>query len=139
MRIGELDGSTIERATAIWSEAGVTRPWNDPRADFVRALHGETSAVLGAFANGDLVGTLIVGYDGHRGWVHYVAVSSGHRGKGIGRALMGAGGSSLRDRGAPKVPLTVRYTNEQAVGFYARIGDEDAQTTVPGRRLGESS
>lgn len=138
MRISELDESALERAIAIWDEAGLTRRWNDPRDDFLRALQGDTSAVLGAFEHADLVGTVMVGYDGHRGWVYYLAVSSAHREKGIGRALMNAGEDWLRDRGAPKVQLMVRHTNEQVVGFYARLGYEDAQTTVLGRWLGES-
>jgi hypothetical protein len=75
MRIEELDETFVEHAAVLWESVGLTRSWNDPRQDFLRALRGETSGVLGALDGDALVGTAMVGADGHRGWVYYVAAS----------------------------------------------------------------
>ena len=139
MKIEELDHSALVNATAIWSEADLTRPWNDPDEDFRRALKGENSAVLGAFVNGELAGTVMVGDNGHRGWMYYLAVARGHRGEGIGRALVKAGENWLRSCGAVKVQLMVRNTIEQGSVFYRRLGYEDAQTSVLARWLDEEA
>ena len=75
MQISDLPADHTDDAVALWRETGLTRPWNDPYADLARALAGPTSTVLGAQdADGCLVGTVMVGHDGHRGWVYYLAV-----------------------------------------------------------------
>ena len=83
-------------------------PWNPADADFDRALDGSTSTVLGAFEGDALVATAMVGHDGHRGWVYYVAVDPGARGRDLGRQIMGAAEEWLRQRGAVKAQLMVR-------------------------------
>jgi GNAT superfamily N-acetyltransferase len=88
-------------ATELWRDCSLTRPWNDPDVDLERAVRGASSTVLAAVAEGGLVGTVMVGHDGHRGWVYYLAVRSEHRGQGIGRDLMSAAESWLRERGLP--------------------------------------
>ena len=79
MDVRELTAADRPSATALWSEVGLTRPWNDPGADFDRAVAGPTSCVLGAFDDG-LAATSMVGHDGHRGWVYYLAVDPARRG-----------------------------------------------------------
>lgn len=125
-----------ERAVvALWESAGLTRPWNDPSADLRSALETPTSTVLGARTpEGDLVGTVMVGYDGHRGWVYYLAVDETHRGAGLGRALMVAAEAWLVAEGAPKIQLMVRDTNTAVLGFYAALGYTDQSCVVLGRR-----
>ena len=102
-----------ERDTVItlWTEAGLTRPWNDAPLDFDRALAGPSSTILVGEADGSLVATAMVGHDGHRGWVYYVAVREDARGRGHGAAIMRAAEEWLRDRGVPKVQLMVRDDN----------------------------
>jgi ribosomal protein S18 acetylase RimI-like enzyme len=90
MDIGPLPRSGRDAAIARWHEAGLVVPWNDPRADLERALSGPSSAVLAGTVKGSLVATAMVGLDGHRGWVYYLAVAPGARGQGCGRAMMAA-------------------------------------------------
>jgi len=125
-----------ERAVvALWEATGLTRPWNDPAADLRAALETPTSTVLGARRpDGSLVGTVMVGYDGHRGWVYYLAVDEAQRGTGLGRALMVAAEAWLVSQGAPKVQLMVRTTNTAVLGFYAALGYTDQSCVVLGRR-----
>ena len=121
---------------ALWREAGLTRPWNDPVADFDLALAGPASAVLAARAGGRLAGSVMVGFDGHRGWVYYLAVSLSRRGEGLGRALMQASECWLEQRGCPKIQLMVRADNADARGFYAALGYDLQDVVTIGRRLG---
>ena len=140
MDIVELDQHAAESAIALWQECGLTRPWNDPYADFSRAVAGDSSAVLGTYGdNGALVGTAMVGVDGHRGWVYYVASAPDKRGLGIGGALMTAAEAWVESRGMPKVHVMVRRSNTAVVGFYDSLGYEEQDTLVLGRRFDGSS
>ncbi len=121
---------------SLWHAAGLTRPWNDPHADLLRALAGATSTVLGAVDDdGHLLGTAMVGHDGHRGWVYYLAVQPNLRRSGLGSQLMHASEQWLRGRGVPKVNLMVRTTNVAVVAFYESLGYEDGQVVVLGKFL----
>ena len=91
--------------------------------------------MLGAVADDRLVGTVMVGHDGHRGWVYYLAVAAAERGSGLGRALMQAAEVWLVARGAVKVQLMVRETNASVTGFYDRLGYTDADVRVLAKRL----
>lgn len=120
---------------ALWQRCDLTRPWNDPHADFARALTAATSTVLLARDDGDVIGSVMVGHDGHRGWIYYLAVTPDLQGQGIGRALFAAAEDWLRDAGAPKVQLMVRSDNAAALGFYAAIGLARQDVVVLGRFL----
>ncbi len=124
-----------EAVIALWTACGLTRPWNDPVADLNLAKSGATSAVLVAADDAGIGGTIMVGFDGHRGWVYYLAVDPGRRRTGLGRSLMAAAQDWLMVRGAPKLQLMVRSDNEAAVGFYQRLGLERQEVIVLGRRL----
>lgn len=135
MQFRDLTSVDVEAAVSIWQEAGLTRPWNPPELDLRRALEGPTSTVLGGFDGERLVGTAMVGHDGHRGWVYYLAVAEDQRGCGLGRQLMLAAERWLRERGAVKVQLMVRSTNEAVLGFYDHLGYEDAEVQVRSKWL----
>ncbi|WP_295631700.1 GNAT family acetyltransferase [Novosphingobium sp.] len=120
---------------ALWRAAGLTRPWNDPAADFRMALAGPCSTVLLACEGADLAGSVMVGFDGHRGWVYYLACHPERRGRGIGRALMAAAEDWLKVRGCPKIQLMVRGDNLAAKGFYAAIGYEVQDVVTIGKRF----
>lgn len=135
MQIKDVSPADLEAVTALWEEAGLTRPWNPPAADLRRALDGATSTVLGAFLDGRLVGTVMVGHDGHRGWVYYLAVATAERGTGLGRLLMQAAEAWLIERGTVKLQLMVRETNTAVTGFYDRLGFTDADVRVLAKRL----
>lgn len=117
-------------AAALWESVGLTRPWNDPLTDFARALRGAASTVLGLRHDGELVGTVMVGDDGHRGWVYYLAVSPAHQGRGLGARLMTSAEGWLKERGVVKVQLMVRETNQEVMAFYDHLGYEVSEVSV---------
>ena len=135
MEIRPASHADRDRVIALWTSAGLTRPWNDPAQDFERASSGPSSVILAGDAGDELVATAMIGHDGHRGWVYYVAVREDVRGRGYGTAIMRAAEDWLRDRGIPKVQLMVRDDNAAAAGFYEALGYEPAAVRVLGRRL----
>ena len=135
MDVRELAAEHCEMACQLWREVGLTRAWNSPEEDFDRALAGPTSAVLGVVHDNVVVATAMVGHDGHRGWVYYVAVSASMQRQGIGTRLMSAAEEWVRRAGVRKLQLMVRHENEAARGFYRRLGYEDASVTTFGRWL----
>jgi ribosomal protein S18 acetylase RimI-like enzyme len=130
MTIRELKASDVERVTALWREVDLVRPWNDPDGDFHGAIAGATSAVLGAELEGLLVGTVMVGFDGHRGWLYYVAVAPSAQRSGVGTALNHRAEEWLTERGAHKVQLMVRRGNDEPRLFYGALGYEPSDVTV---------
>ena len=130
-----LCGDDVTPAVALWEEADLTRPWNDAVADFRRALASSSSTVLGLREDGRLVCTAMVGWDGHRGWVYYLAVAKSHRGRGLGRELMTAAEKWLKAVGAPKIQFMVRAENDAVVAFYDHLGYVPQYCVVLGRRL----
>ena len=131
----------IAAVVALWEACGLTRPWNPPERDLADALASPASTVLVARATrddasvaGGLVGTVLAGYDGHRGWLYYLAVAPGLRGAGIARALIAAAEAWLAERGARKVQLMVRRGNP-AASLYPHLGYEPQDTEVYGRWL----
>ena len=135
MKIRDLTSANIDAAAALWHQAGLTRPWNSPERDAKRALDGDTSTVLGAFAEERLMGTVMVGHDGHRGWVYYLAVDESQRGTGLGKRMMAAAEDWLRATGVVKVQLMVRSGNDAVLGFYEHLGYEDANVQVRSKWL----
>jgi ribosomal protein S18 acetylase RimI-like enzyme len=138
MRISDLPAAHRDDAVALWHATGLTRPWNDPYADLTRALAGPTSTVLGAQdADGCLLGTAMVGHDGHRGWVYYLAVQPELQRSGLGRRLMHASERWLWERSVPKINLMVRTTNAAVLAFYESLGYADGEVVVLGKFLGD--
>ncbi|MCA0251660.1 MAG: GNAT family acetyltransferase [Actinobacteria bacterium] len=135
MDVVELGPSDTAAAVALWQETGLTRPWNDAAADFARAVGGPSSAVLGVREADVPVGTAMVGHDGHRGWVYYLAVSPAARGTGLGRLLMDACERWLSERGVPKIQFMVRTDNTGVLAFYDHLGYAHQDVVVLGRRL----
>jgi ribosomal protein S18 acetylase RimI-like enzyme len=136
VEIGALSVAEIEAAVALWEEAGLLRPWNDPLADIRLALAGPSSTVLAARAGGRLAATVMVGWDGHRGWIYYLAVAREFRRRGIGASMMKAAEAWLVARGAPKLNLMVRAENAAIVGFYESLGYRRGDVIVLQRALG---
>lgn len=129
----EIADDDVAAVAELWHECGLTRPWNDPLVDIADARRSPTSTVLVARQGTAVVASVMAGYDGHRGWLYYVAVSPALQRSGLGRAAVAAGEEWLRAAGARKVQLMVRNTNGAALGFYERLGYEDQSTTVLGR------
>lgn len=124
-----------DAVVALWETCGLTRPWNDARADFDRAVSGASSDLILLQQVGHLAATVMVGDDGHRGWVYYLAVASEFRKQGLGRKMMTAAEAWLRERNAPKIQLMVRDDNEPAIGFYKALGYDVQPVVTIGKRL----
>lgn len=124
-----------EAVVRLWEESGLTRPWNDPHKDIARKLSTRPEWFMVAVIGVQIVGTVMAGYDGHRGWVNYLAVAGTHRRMGIGRRLMGEAENLLRAVDCPKINLQVRSTNRDAVGFYEALGYSVDDVISLGRRL----
>ena len=135
MDVRELTAEHRRMACELWRDAGLTRSWNSPDEDFDRALAGPTSTVLGVVTDGVVVATAMVGHDGHRGWVYYLAVSGPFQRQGIGSMLMSSAEEWVRRAGIPKIQLMVRDENAAAQSFYERLGFEDVHVTTMGRWL----
>jgi len=112
----------------------LTRPWNDPHKDIARKLAVQPELFLVGVIDG-AVGSVMAGYEGHRGWMNYLAVAPRHRGRGFGRALVEHVERLLRERGCPKVGLLVRNSNKEAAEFYRRLGYAQDQSISLGKRL----
>jgi ribosomal protein S18 acetylase RimI-like enzyme len=135
VEIGALCETEIEAAVALWSEAGLLRPWNDPRADIRLALAGPSSAIIAARAQARLAATVMVGWDGHRGWIYYLAVARDLQRQGIGARMVKAAEDWLAERAAPKLNLLVRAENDAVVSFYESLGYRRSDTIVLQRVL----
>jgi ribosomal protein S18 acetylase RimI-like enzyme len=115
-------GSDDEGAVvALWQACGLTVPYNNPVADFRFARAKPASDILVAVDEA-IVGTVMVGHDGHRGWLYYLAVDPARQRRGVGRALVAAAEDWLATRGVPKVHLMVRESNAAVAAFYRRLG-----------------
>jgi len=120
---------------ALWQRCELTRPWNDPRKDILRKLSVQPELFLVGELGGTLVATVMAGYDGHRGWVNYLAVAPEHRNAGYGRSLMRHVEAELEARGCPKLNLQVRTANGAVLDFYRAIGYTVDDTVSLGKRL----
>ena len=130
LAIAPITDDDIATVIALWQACGLTRPWNDPASDIALARRGPNSTILIGRADDTIVATAMVGHDGHRGWVYYVATDPDRRAKGFGRAIMDAAEDWLREAGIEKLQLLVRRENAKAGAFYQSLGYVEAQTIV---------
>ncbi|MGJ7579062.1 GNAT family acetyltransferase [Variovorax sp. RHLX14] len=127
-----------EAVIALWQACGLVRPWNDPRKDIDRKLSEQPELFLVACAGSDegaVVASAMIGFDGHRGWVYYLAVAPGMQRQSLGRALMARAERLLIERGCPKLMLMVRSSNAAVLDFYRELGYGEEKVTVMGKRL----
>ena len=119
----------------LWNDCGLTRPWNDPAKDIARKLTVQPEMFLVGEHDGQIIATGMFGFDGTRGWVHYLAVAPGHQGESLGRQLMAEGERLLTAMGCPKLNLQVRAGNEQVIRFYESLGYAPDHAVSLGKRL----
>ena len=122
LSIAPIEDADIAAVIALWQRCGLTRSWNDPAADIALARKSPNAAVLAGRDGSTIVASALVGHDGHRGWVYYVAVDPDRRHNGYGRLIMEAAEGWLRGRGIEKMQLMVRPDNSQVQAFYASLG-----------------
>jgi ribosomal protein S18 acetylase RimI-like enzyme len=127
--------SDEDAVVALWRRCNLVRPTNDPHKDIRRKLRVRPDLFLVGVAEGELVASVMVGYEGHRGWLNYLAVAPEHQRKGFGRAIVEEAERLLRKEGCPKINLQVRTSNQGALEFYRRIGYAVDDVVSMGKRL----
>ena len=120
---------------ALWEAAGLTRSWNDPRKDIARKRSVQRDWFLVGTEDGAVMASIMIGYDGHRGWINYLAVDPAHRRRGHARTLMREAERLLEAAGCPKVNLQIRTSNASVIAFYEAIGYARDDVVSFGRRL----
>jgi len=130
LSIVQIEDSDVAAVVALWQRCDLTRPWNDPAADIALARRGPNSAILIGRNDDTIVATAMVGHEGHRGWVYYVAVDPDHRGNGHGRTIMNAAEDWLRNAGIAKLQLLVRPENTKVQAFYESIGYDEQERVM---------
>jgi ribosomal protein S18 acetylase RimI-like enzyme len=120
---------------ALWRACGLTRSWNDPDVDIDRKLALHDGGFFVATRNGQLVASVMAGYEGHRGWINYLAVDPSSRGAGVGRLIMERAEEHLVAAGCPKINLQIRAENSEAIQFYERLGFSVDDVISMGKRL----
>ena len=125
------EGAVIE----LWTRCGLTRPWNDPARDIARKRDVQPELFLVGMQEGKLIASVMAGYDGHRGWLYYLAVLPPYRRSGHGTELVKEACARLTAMGCPKVELMVRHGNPHPRDFYASMGFEPQPVDVLGLRL----
>ncbi|NIM95848.1 MAG: GNAT family acetyltransferase [Anaerolineales bacterium] len=136
MEIRAYEDPDQESVTKLWREVfSDSSSWNIPEEDIERKLAIQRELFLVAVTEGEVVGTAMGGYDGHRGWIYYVAVLPEFRRIGIGSALMAKLENELNKLGCPKINLQVRASNEVVISFYKKLGYEVEDRVSMGKRL----
>ena len=135
MRVRAFELKDAPAVVALWEDCLLTRPWNDPHKDIARKLAVQPELFLVGVLESRIVATVMAGYEGHRGWVNYLAVAPTFRGRGFARALMEHVEQLLLAKGCPKVGLLVRNSNADAIAFYRHIGYLEDESVPLGKRL----
>jgi ribosomal protein S18 acetylase RimI-like enzyme len=130
LAIAAIADADVTAVVALWQRCGLTRPWNDPTADIALARKGANAAVLVGRDGSGIVASVLVGHDGHRGWVYYVAVDPDCRHKGYGGVIMAAAEDWLRRLGIDKLQLMVRPDNIQVQAFYEKLGYAEQERII---------
>jgi hypothetical protein len=133
--IAAMDPADLREVVALWERAGLTRPHNDPVADIGFALAGPASTILVGRIAGAIAGAVMVGHDGHRGAVYYLAVDPPLQGRGLGRLLLDSAEQWLRSRGVCKLNLMIRPENAAVRAFYEACGYAVEDRLVMAHRL----
>ena len=135
MQIRAFREQDEEQVVALWRACGLTRPWNDPHKDIARKLQVQRELFLVGEEGGRLVASVMAGYDGHRGWVNYLAVDPAQRRRGLGAQLMRRVEELLEAADCPKLNLQVRTANTEVLAFYRALGYAQDEVLALGKRL----
>ncbi len=135
MHIRPFQPSDTAAVVSLWQTCGLTRPWNDPYRDIERKRAEQPELFLVGEVDGTLMASAMVGTDGHRGWLYYLAVAREYQRRGHARRLVQTAERLLTERGCPKLQLMVRRDNAAIIGFYAALGYTEAEVVTLGKRL----
>jgi len=135
MEIGTIEDGDIAAVLDLWARTGLRHPDNDPCADIARARNASDATLLVGRKNGRVIATAMVGFDGHRGWVYYLAIEPDQQRAGHGKAMLAAAEHWLRARNAPKLMVLVAEANAGVLGFYEKLGFTRSPVVTLGKRL----
>ena len=123
------------RVITLWQECGLIVPWNNPETDVERKHSDSPELFFVGEMNGELIASCMGGYDGHRGWIYFLAVKQSHRNRGVASKMVEHVESALVDMGCPKVELMVRNSNEGVIAFYNKNNYKSEAVVVLSKRL----
>jgi ribosomal protein S18 acetylase RimI-like enzyme len=135
MQIRPFEDVDEDAVVDLWSRCGLLRPWNDPHKDIARKRQVQREFFLVCEIDAELVASVMAGYDGHRGWINYLAVDPLFQRRGVGRLLMEEVQHRLQSLGCSKINLQIRRENVEAIAFYERIGFSEDAVLSFGKRL----
>ena len=135
IEIRPFQPSETDAVVALWDACDLIRPWNDPRRDIERKLRVDPELFLVAVEDELVVGSVMAGYEGHRGWINYLAVDPSRRRQGLGTRLMDEAERLLAERGCPKINLQIRSENADVIAFYGALGYRTDDVVSLGKRL----
>lgn len=121
----------------LWHNCNLVVPWNDPKLDIERKLKVNPDLFLVGLIEGKIIATVMGGYEGHRGWINYLAVSPEIRQKGVGRRIVEKVEAKLSKLGCPKINIQIRSSNQDAIEFYGKIGFSEDDVISMGKRLAD--
>jgi ribosomal protein S18 acetylase RimI-like enzyme len=120
---------------ALWKMCELTVPWNNPHKDIARKLQVQPELFLVGILGNSLIATVMGGYEGHRGWINYLAVHQDFQGKGYGQEIMNSVETALREMGCPKINLQIRREDDKVASFYQKLGFTNDDVVSMGKRL----
>jgi len=135
MEIRPFRSGDEDAVVALWTRCGLVRSWNDPYKDIARKMEVRPDLFLVGLVDGRIMASVIAGYEGHRGWLNYLAVEPEQQRKGLARLIVAKAENLLRAAGCPKINLQVRSTNAGVIAFYERIGYGRDDVVSMGKRL----
>ena len=124
-----------ESLVSLWQVCELTVPWNNPHKDIARKLQVQPELFLVGILDSRLIATVMGGYDGHRGWINYLAVHPDFQGNGYGQEIMNSVETGLREMGCPKINLQIRTGNDKIEFFYQKLGFTNDQVVSMGKRM----
>ena len=124
-----------ESLVSLWQVCELTVPWNNPHKDIARKLQVQPELFLVGILDSHLIATVMGGYDGHRGWINYLAVHPDFQGNGYGQEIMNSVETGLREMGCPKINLQIRSGNDKIASFYQKLGFTSDHIVSMGKRL----
>lgn len=124
-----------EAVVQLWTDCHLVVPWNDPHRDIRRKLTIQSELFLVGIISGELVAAVMAGYEGHRGWLNYLAVAPRVRRRGIGRRMVEEAETRLRKMACPKINIQIRTGNRGVIEFYRKIGFKPDDVVSMGKRL----
>ncbi len=135
MKIRVFEEQDLDKVISLWSECGLLAPQNDPVKDIERKLKVDPDLFLVGIKESQIVATVMGGYEGHRGWINYLAVKPAEQRQGLGQKMMQSVEALIKDKGCPKINLQIRTSNKEVIAFYAALGYGDDNVVGLGKRL----